>query len=582
MQHNFCLPLILIISLTAAFSGCVSIKQAVNTSGNSSEGQKNVVMGKTAEKEKAQDCFIQARDFERRGIIDMAEHYYELAYNFDPASETLKEELVRRYIESEKPARALLLVKGDRSNQELTVKEKRQLSTIYIKMGEFEKAASVLEMIPDRSDEEIYSLGLIYESIGKQDKALTNYLEYFNKNPESIQMGYKIGKLLIGSKRYNEAESLYTKMMSTMGEKPDIFVMIGGLRAVQGDTAAGLKCYMNALEIDSVQEDALRNASQIYLARNDYRSAIVNYEKLYKYNALGDVYGRTLAILYFYNKEYDKSEKLLSELIKSAMDDYELHFYMGLVFEAQKKYDFALIEFEKTLTIRNTFDDAWKEMCYLAMREKKYEDALQIADRYLKIVPEKAGPWKLRGFVFSGTKEYSKAIDAYKKSINIDSTDMHSWFELGSAYERNKKYTEAANAFRKVLKVNPDEPSTLNYLGYMWAERGEHLDTARLFIEKALEKDPENGAFIDSYAWVLFQIGEIDSSKKYIEIAVKKVNDDPVVYSHLAEILLKKKDYLKALEAFRKSLDLGPDNADVIRDKIRDLEKIINVNEKKK
>jgi tetratricopeptide (TPR) repeat protein len=528
------------------------------------------------DKESAERYFIMARDYERRGIIDMAEHYYELACNFDPKSEMLKDELVRRYIESEKTSKALILIKGQRTNRELSLKEKRQVVSIYVKMGEFEKAAEVLELIENRNDEEVYTLGLIYESMGKKDEALKNYLLYYTKNPSSVQIGYKIGKLLIVSKRFAEAESLYTSMISGTGPKPDVFVMLGGLKVVQKDTTEGLRFFKKALELDSLNEDALRSAAQIYLTRNDYPNAIVNYEKLYNENELGEVYGRTLAIIYFYNKQFDKAENLLSDLLKDGMDDYELHYYLGLVFIGQKKNDLAMIEFEKTLSIRNTFDDAWKEMCYLAISDKKYDDALQVAIRYQKTIPDKNAPLKLLGHVYMVRKEYTNAIESFQNALLIDSTDLYSYFELGSAFERSKKYSEAAEAFSKVLAVTPDEPATCNYLGYMWAERGENLDSAKILISKALKTDPENGAFLDSYAWVLYHMGNIDSAYIYIEKAVKKVDNDPVVQIHLGEIYLKKMEYSKAVIAFRKSLEFGPEDPDSIRKKILDTEQLIN------
>lgn len=567
-----CLICIIVLSIT--FVNCIA---PVRTAGT-------VEINKTSEpaelktvvdKESAERYFIMARDYERRGIIDMAEHYYELAYNFDPNSELLRDELVRRYIESEKTSKALILIKGQRTNQDLLLKEKRQVVSIYVKMGEFEKAAEVLELIEDRNDEEVYTLGLIYESLGKKDEALKNYMLYYRKNA-SVQIGYKIGKLLIASKRFTEAESLYTSMISGTDPKPDIFVMIGGLKVVQKDTAEGLRYFKKALELDSLNEDALRSAAQIYLSRNDYPNAIVNYEKLYNENELGEVYGRTLAIIYFYNKQFDKAESLLSDLLKDGMDDYELHYYLGLVFMGQKKNDLAMIEFEKTLSIRNTFDDAWKEMCYLAIRDKKYDEALQIAKRYQRNISDKSVPLKLLGHVYMVRKEYTNAIESFQKALTFDSTDMYSYFELGSAFERTKKYSEAAEAFGRVLAAKPDEPATCNYLGYMWAERGENLDSAKILISKALKEDPGNGAYLDSYAWVHFQMGDIDSALFYIEKAVKIVGDDPVVYIHLGEIYLKKKEYAKAIAAFRKCLEFEPDDPDSIRKKILDTEPLIN------
>lgn len=530
------------------------------------------------EKEKALDYFIHARDYERRGISDMAENYYEVAYRLDPKSETLRDELARIYVENEKLSKALILIKGDSENRDLPLKDKRMVATIYIKMGEFEKAAGLLENIPNKSDEEIYSLGLIYESLNKKDKALKNYTLFFKNNPESIQMAYKIGKYLIDKKQYSEAAKLYNDLLIRVGDKPDIFVMLGNLGVVQGDTAKGLEFYSKAIVIDSANEDALRNAAQVHLMRNDYPKAIVNYEKLYNYSSLGEIYGKTLALLYFYNKQYSEAENLLNRLIQNDIDDYELHYYLGLVFVAIDKKDFAYLEFEKTLAIRNNFNDAWKEMCYLAIREKKYDEALNIAQRFIKIVPDQNESWKLKGYVHNVRKEYSSAIESLLKAITFDSTDLHTWFELGSAYERNKNIEKSTAAFKKVLKVRPDDPATLNYLGYMWAEKGIHLDSAKVLIEKALKIDPENGAFLDSYAWVYFQMGNIDSAFKYMEMAIKKIDNDPVAYSHLGEIFFKKGEFKKALEAFQKSLDFNAEDPVMIRKRIEEIEGCVNEN----
>lgn len=539
----------------------------------------NVKKGQSiAEKEKAQEYFIQARDFERRGIKDMAEHYYELAYNLDPASETLREEIARKYIESDKYSKALALVKGSKSNQALSVNEKRLVSTIYIKMGEFEKAAEVLETIPIKTDEEIYSLGLIYESLNNTVKAIKSYTDYFKKNPKSLEMGYKIGKLLIGAKRFTEAESVYNGLLEKLKENPDIYLMLGNLRIIQGDSINGLDFFSKALNIDSTHEGALRSSAQIYILRNDYVNAIKNYEKLYKYNDFGDVYGRTLSILYFYNKQYDSAEQILNELLQNSIDDYELHYYLGLVFEAEMRYDLAKIEFEKTLTIRNTFDDAWKEICYLLVRQKEFDEALETADRCVKLLPDQSSSWKIKGYVHNARKEYANSISAFSRSILLDSTDVYVWFELGCAYERNQNYEQSYASFKKVLKIHPDDPATLNYLGFMWAEKSKNLDSAKMMIEKALKIDPDNGAYIDSYAWVFYQMGNVDSAYKYMEIAVKKINNDPVVYTHLGDVLYKKKNYKQALDAYQKSLDLNAEDPDIIRKKILELKKNVNEN----
>ena len=44
----------------------------------------------------------------------------------------------------------------------------------------------------------------------------------------------------------------------------------------------------------------------------------------------------------------------------------------------------------------------------------------------------------------------------------------------------------------RILESNPDHSGVLNYLGYMWADRGIRLHEALAYIRKATEMDPYN------------------------------------------------------------------------------------------
>jgi tetratricopeptide (TPR) repeat protein len=119
---------------------------------------------------KAHEYFIEARDSERRGLENSAIRFYEMAYELDPASKFLRNELIRKYNQNEKYTQALLLAKGEKDNSQLDTETKRIVSTIYLKMGKMEKAAELIESIKEKADEELYSLGLIYESLGNLEQ----------------------------------------------------------------------------------------------------------------------------------------------------------------------------------------------------------------------------------------------------------------------------------------------------------------------------------------------------------------------------------------------------------------------------
>jgi tetratricopeptide (TPR) repeat protein len=528
---------------------------------------------------RAHEYFIEARDSERRGLEQSAIRFYEMAYELDPSSKFLRNELIRKYIENEKYTQALLLAKGEKNNSHLDNETKRIVSAIYLKMGKMEKAAEILESIDEKAIEELYSLGLIYESLGDLSKSIDYYLRFYQKQKDATQLGLKIGKLLISEKRFKEADSLFSSIKETTGETAQLLVLMGNSKIFNKDTISGVQLLESALSKDSLNEDALRSIAQVYMSRNDFPQAIIYYEKLYNNAAYGQIYGKTLSLLYYYNKQYDKAENLLKKMLEYDLDDHELHYYLGLAFAAAKKTDLARIEMEKVLSLKPDFYDAWKELCLIPIREKDYEAAEELAVRFTRTSSDNPVAWQLHGMVMNLKKEYKKAIQSYHNSISKDSTNVYSWFELGSAFERTKQIDSAAFAFRKVLKLQPDDPAACNYLGYMWAERGINLDSSKILVETALRQEPDNGAFLDSYAWVFYQLGQLDSAFHYINKAVENIKDDPTVLCHLGDILEKKGRLKEALEAYHKSMELNFEYPEEIKGKISRIEELLKKNE---
>ena len=78
-----------------------------------------------------------------------------------------------------------------------------------------------------------------------------------------------------------------------------------------------------------------------------------------------------------------------------------------------------------------------------------------------------------------------------------------------------------------------------NYLGYMWVDRNLNLDEAGSMIKKALEIEPDNGAYLDSLGWVYYQQGKLNDAEAPLLRAIEKIGDDPTVHDHLADVYLK-------------------------------------------
>jgi tetratricopeptide (TPR) repeat protein len=128
------------------------------------------------------------------------------------------------------------------------------------------------------------------------------------------------------------------------------------------------------------------------------------------------------------------------------------------------------------------------------------------------------------------------------------------WFMLGAIYERQKKYDEAEQQFRKVLEVNPNNSATLNYYGYMLADRGLRLDEATSLIERAVKQEPNNGAYLDSLGWAYYRENKFAEAEQYLSKAVEREGNDPTILSHLGNVYLKLGQNERAAQLLEHSL----------------------------
>src|SRR5262249_35090610 len=117
--------------------------------------------------------------------------------------------------------------------------------------------------------------------------------------------------------------------------------------------------------------------------------------------------------------------------------------------------------------------------------------------------------------------EAERAVAAAEKLASRKEEKEFVYFLWGSILERQKKYEQAEELFKKTLAVNPSSAMTLNYLGYMLADRGVRLEEAIKYVQTALEQDPNNGAYLDSLGWVYFKMNRLDLAEQYLLKAVQ-------------------------------------------------------------
>lgn len=131
---------------------------------------------------------------------------------------------------------------------------------------------------------------------------------------------------------------------------------------------------------------------------------------------------------------------------------------------------------------------------------------------------------------------FDQALALYDEYLEVRPDAEFAMLARADVLLQSGELDDAIDAFRAVVKRFPDSANALNALGYTLADRTTKLREAERLIDKAMDKEPDNAAIIDSKGWVLFRRGRFEEAREFLERAWKEF-PDPEVAAHLGETL---------------------------------------------
>ena len=182
-------------------------------------------------------------------------------------------------------------------------------------------------------------------------------------------------------------------------------------------------------------------------------------------------------------------------------------------------------------TLKTTPDDLPTEVVYaeLLRDASRFDEAVAVLDRVIV----RAGP---------------KAADA------------RLYYLRGANEERAGRWPAAESDLKRALKISPNDAEILNYLGFAWVDRGEHMKEALDMLQRAVAISPESGAIIDSLGWARYRLKEYPAAVKELERAAALEAADPEINDHLGDAYWRVGRKTEALYQWRLVLTLSPED----------------------
>jgi Flp pilus assembly protein TadD len=176
------------------------------------------------------------------------------------------------------------------------------------------------------------------------------------------------------------------------------------------------------------------------------------------------------------------------------------------------------------------------------------------------------------GDIYRSDKEFNEAIKAYDAAISrLKNTEADHWgiyYARGICYERTGQWEKAENDFNHALELEADQPDVLNYLGYSWLVRGEHVLKAREYIQQAFDQRPADAHIIDSMGWAYYMIGEFGQSVEYLEQAAELTPHDATINEHLGDAYWRVGRQIEAQFQWKRALQFEPEDPKALQAKL--------------
>ena len=414
------------------------------------------------------------------------------------------------------------------------------LAEVYNDNGDLEKAIEALdELEKNVGIRESITLNKfrLYSMLSKKEEAFDEIKNIIKKNPDNLNYIILLGDVYMQDNQLEKSLEQYEKVKAIDPELPALVISMVNYYEKSGNPELAQEEIRNALispmfDVEMKMQLLTRYISLLQSNKTDTKIANPLFETLFEQHPhnsqLNFLYGNVL-LLQDNKKEAMKQFKIYTESEPENPAGWEQMLRIAL----PDSLDQVVTITEEAL---KHIPDAYQFYFYLGgakYQQKKYQEALVIFEKGLETMKDENPPVKSDFYAQIGDLNYHLGNQAV-------------------AFEN----------YEKALKLNPQNLGVLNNYSYFLSVENKDLDKAERMSEITVKAEPTNATFLDTYGWVLFKQGAYTVSKIYIENAVKYSEDEPSaeVLEHYGDILYKTNEPDKALEQWKKAKELGSDS----------------------
>jgi len=403
----------------------------------------------------------------------------------------------------------------------------------------------------------------------KYKKSLRTYNELSKQLGVTEEIAIQKEKIWLKLNKVNNAAAEIQTLINRYPKETKYYLLLADIFSANNNPDKAFAIYQKVLQLDSNNGYAQLELAEYYRIKKEEPQAMRYLYSAFQNPQINIDHKVRILAPYFSVIGKQSQRKRALELasfliIAHPAEAKAFAIYADLLYQ-DKQLDSAKKIYLQTIALDKSVFAVWQNLVLLQAETQDYNGLLKSSNQAIELFPNQNFVFYLNAAAKYQAKDYAAAAIAYKQALAItfDNTEMQAqiYSGLGDVYNELKQYEQSDSFYNASLALKPDEVFVLNNYAYYLALRKEQLPKAAQMAKKANELQPNNASFEDTYAWVLFKMGNYEQALIWIELALTHSETQTATlmehYGDILYFLTRKEAAVQAIEKWKAAKTLG-------------------------
>lgn len=268
-----------------------------------------------------------------------------------------------------------------------------------------------------------------------------------------------------------------------------------------------------------------------------------------------------LAWAYFYKKDYPSSRDYAERAISYKRDYLDPLLLLGHVYTQQQDFEKARDAYLKYIEVQEHYDPTSEKDNLIIVNPDSRTTAYYGLGMLYEIQnnpAEALNYYRKTAELNPNYLEVQKRISLLAKKSDGHAADMKQVEKLVTSGQ----FEQAESLIQKLVGSSSNKDGIIEQSAQLYFAHGHYHEAAKYFWQ-LLDSRPNDPAVLNDLANCHFKMNEFEKALEYYETASELPDAPPILYRNLGVTCSRLKQYGSAIVAFRKYIDIYPDDVEI-------------------